>query len=211
MSGPNILVACEFSGQVRDAFIRYGYDAISCDLLPTETPGPHIVGDVLKLLQEPWDLIIAHPPCTYLCNSGVCHLYVGGKKGNGLDYDRWFKMQEGAEFYKNIMWANSPLIAIENPIMHRYAKEWIGALPDFSVQPWMFGDPYTKRTCFWTKGLPPLTPIYATKEDFFRDTAFTKIEAAVHNVSPGPDRWKKRSVTYPGIADAIAKYWGELI
>ena len=186
-----VLVACEYSGRVRDAFIALGHDAVSCDLLPTEQPGPHIQGDVRPLLRQPWDLVIAHPPCTRLCNSGVRWLHERGL---------WHDMREGAEFFLACLNANTPRVAVENPVMHKYAREIVGRGPDFTVQPWQFGDRAKKRTCFWTRGLPPLTPT--------SDLTAADAVAEVHLASPGPDRWKNRSRTYPGIADAIAKQWG---
>lgn len=144
-----ILIACEFSGIVSTAFRAAGFNAISCDLLPSEQPGPHITGDVTPLLKQPWDLIIAHPPCTRLCNSGVRWLH---------ERNLWEEMKQSAHFFKSCLEANSPLIAVENPIMHKYAIAIIGRKPNFSIQPWQFGHPETKRTCFHTKGLPPLIP-----------------------------------------------------
>lgn len=188
-----ILIACEYSGRVRDAFLARGHDAISCDLLPTEVPGPHIQGDVSAMLREPWDLVIAHPPCTYLANSGVRWLHT--------DPSRWELMKQGAAFFLECLRANAPMVAVENPVMHKYAREAIGGLrPDFTVQPWQFGDPAKKRTCFWTRGLPPLTP---TSEMTADDAV-----AECHLASPGPDRWKNRSRTYQGIANAMASQWG---
>ena len=186
------LVACEYSGRVRDALIAVGVDAVSCDLLPTETPGPHIQGDVLALLREPWDLVIAHPPCTYLCNSGVRWLHE--RPG------RWEKMREGAEFFLACLDANAPRVAVENPVMHRYAREIVGRRQDFSVQPWQFGDAAKKRTCFWTRGLPPLVPTSTMRAE--------DAKADCHLAPPGPNRWKERSRTYEGIARAIAQQWG---
>ena len=113
-----VLVACEYSGTVRDAFINTGHDAMSCDILPTDQPGPHYQGDVREMLHERWDLIIAHPPCTYLCNSGVCHLH--------KDPTRWAKLEDAAKFFKLFLDIDGPRVAIENPIMHKYAKELIG-------------------------------------------------------------------------------------
>ena len=113
-----VLVACEFSGTVRDAFIAAGHDAISCDILPTDKPGPHYQGDVRDMLYERWDLIIAHPPCTYLCNSGVCHLHT--------DSARWGKLEDAAKFFKLFLDIDIPRVAIENPIMHKYGKQLIG-------------------------------------------------------------------------------------
>lgn len=184
-----VLVACEYSGRVRDAFLARGHDAISCDLLPTEVPGPHVQGDVSALLREPWDLVIAHPPCTYLANSGVRWLHT--------DPSRWERMREGAAFFMACLGANAPRVAVENPVMHGHAGI---RKPDFTVQPWQFGDPAKKRTCFWTKGLSPLTP---TSEMTAKDAV-----AECHLARPGPDRWKLRSRTYPGIAQAIADQWG---
>jgi len=184
-----VLVACEFSGRVRDAFITMGHDAISCDLLPND--GPHIQGDVRGLLREHWDLVIAHPPCTRLCNSGVRWLH---------ERNLWAEMEAAASFFLECLEANSPKVAVENPVMHRYAREIIGRGPDFTIQPWQFGDPFKKRTCFWTKGLDPLTPTSTM-------TAADAV-AEVHLMPPSKDRWKKRSVTYQGIANAMAEQWG---
>lgn len=187
-----VLVACEHSGRVRDAFIARGFDAVSCDLLPSDSPGPHIQGDVFDLLFEEWDLVIAHPPCTRLCNSGVRWLH---------ERDLWLEMEEAANFFLACLNANSHYVAVENPVMHKYAKSIIGRSHDFTVQPYEHGDPYSKRTCFWTKGLPPLKPTNIVSGRY----------PAVHFASPGPDRSKIRSITYPGIADAIADQWGRVI
>ena len=190
-----VLVACEYSGRVRDALLARGVDAVSCDLLPTETPGPHIVGDVLPLLRKRWEMVIAHPPCTYLCNSGVRWLHE--RPG------RWAEMQRAAQFFLECLNANAPLVAVENPVMHRYAREIVGEGPAFTVQPWQFGDPARKRTCFWTRGLPPLLST--------SDMTAADARADCHLASPGPDRWRERSRTYPGIAAAIADQWGGLL
>ena len=194
-----VLVACEFSGIVRDAFIAAGHDAVSCDLLPTERPGPHIQGDVIALLDnESFDLIIAHPPCTYLANSGVRWLY--GGKGTVRDPERWLNTYEAARFFRTLLYADCDRVAVENPIMHRYGREIIGRGPNQIIQPWMFGHPETKATCIWLKGLPPLTPTNIVDGR----------EPRVHHASPGPDRWKERSRTLPGIAAAMADQWGAL-
>ena len=186
-----ILVACEYSGRVRDAFLERGHDAWSCDLEPCESdPARHIQGDVLPILDGDWDMVIAHPPCTYLANSGVRWLH--------SDPSRWERMREGAEFFLRFLHARAPRVAVENPVMHKYAREIIGRGPDFTVQPWQHGDGYVKRTCFWTRGLPPLTPTNIVEGR----------EAECHRMPPGPDRWKARSRTYPGIARAIAGQWG---
>jgi hypothetical protein len=184
-----VLVACEFSGTVRDAFRARGHDAVSADLLPAEAPGPHYQGDARDLLGDGWDLLIAHPPCTRLCNSGVRWLE---------ERDLWAEMREAAQLFLDFLNAPVPRIAVENPVMHRYAREIIGRGPDFTVQPWMFGDGEVKRTCFWTRGLLPLRPTHFVEGR----------EARIHMASPGRDRWKMRSVTYPGLAKAMADQWG---
>jgi len=184
-----VLIACEFSGVGREAFKAKGHDAWSCDLLPTEIPGQHIQGDVRTILRFGWDLIIAHPSCTRLCNSGVRWLH---------ERNLWDEMREGAEFFKECLNGNALKIAVENPVMHKYAVEIIGRKHDFSVQPYEHGEPYTKRTCFWTKGLPKITPTKIIEERY----------PAVHRASPGPDRWKERSRSYPGIMNALAEQWG---
>ena len=184
-----VLVACEFSGRVRDAFIAKGHEAVSCDLLPSDTPGPHIQGDVLPLLDQRWDMIIAHPPCTRLCNSGVCWL----EKRN-----LWDDMRQGAAFFKMFLDADCERIAVENPIPHKYAVAEIGRKYDQIIQPWQFGHGETKATCLWLKGLPPLQPT---------DIVDGR-EQRLHRLPPGPDRAKKRSETYQGIADAFAEQWG---
>ena len=191
-----VLVACEFSGIVRDAFRARGHDAVSCDLLPTEKSGPHIMDDAMEHLDHDWDLIVAHPPCTYLANSGVRWLF--GGKGTTRDPERWALMEDAALFFREFLTAPCPRIAVENPIMHRYGKEIIGRQHDCLIQPWEHGEPETKATCFWLKGLPPLKPSRIVEGRSPR----------VHHASPGPDRWKERSRTLPGIAAAMAKQWG---
>lgn len=187
-----VLVACEYSGRVRDAFIALGHDAMSCDFLPTERPGPHHQGDVRPLLREPWDLVIAHPSCTRLCNSGVRWL---------AERDLWDEMREAASFFLECLNANAPRVAVENPVMHKYAREIVGRGPDFSIQPWQAGDPEKKRTCFWTRGLPPLKGrSLLTASD---------ANSSCHLASPGPDRWKERSLTHIGIAWSMAYQWGD--
>ena len=184
-----VLIACEHSGIVRDAFRARGHDAVSCDLLPTDRPGPHVQGDVRPLLRERWDLVISHPPCTRLCLSGVRWLHERGL---------WTELTEAAALFRACLDANAPRIAVENPTMHRYALAAVGRGPDCSTQPWMHGDGETKRTCYWLRGLPPLTP-----------TSIVDGRAArVHRCPPGPDRWKHRSRTPTGIAVAMADQWG---
>lgn len=182
-----VLVACEYSGVVRDAFIGGGHDAMSCDILPTDSPGPHYQGDVRDVLDGCWDLMIAHPPCTHLAVSGARHF--AGKKIDG-------RQQSAISFFMMLMKADIPMIAIENPvciISSIYRK------PDQVVQPWQFGHGETKATCLWLKNLPRLEP--------------TKIvegrESRIHKMPPSPDRWKQRSKTFEGIAKAMADQWGK--
>jgi site-specific DNA-cytosine methylase len=188
MTTMRVLIACEYSATVRDAFRRRGYDAWSCDLLPTEGDDRyHIQGDVLLLLEGmngPWDLMIAHPPCTHLAVSG----------------SRWFKdkraeQAEALDFVRRLMDAPIPRIAIENPISVISTKI---RKPDQIIQPWQFGHGETKATCFWLKNLPFLKPTNIVDGR----------EAKVHRMSPGPNRWKERSRTYAGVAEAMAEQWG---
>lgn len=197
-----VLVACEYSGIVRDAFTDAGHDAVSCDLLPTESArGRHVLGDVLELLRsEQFDLMIAHPPCTYLTNSGVCWLH--------KDPNRWQLLDEGAAFFRQLLDAHVPLKCIENPIMHKYAKERIGRKQSQVVQPWMFGHLEQKATCLWLDGLPLLKPTRVVKDEMMQ---LPKRERErLHYCSPGPDRWKERSRTFKGIAQAMADQWGRI-
>src|SRR4051812_22799665 len=193
-----ILVACEFSGIVRDAFIAAGHEAVSCDLLPSERPGPHIRGDAAFVAHRDkgeWDLMVAHPPCTFLANSGVRWLY--GGKGTTPDPARWTEMEDAARFFRVLLDAPIPRIAVENPVMHSHAGI---RKPDQYVQPWQFGHGEVKATGLWLRGLPPLTPTNIVDGR----------EPRVHHASPGPDRWKERSRTLPGIAAAMASQWGFL-
>jgi site-specific DNA-cytosine methylase len=181
-----VLIACEYSGRVRDAFIRAGHDAISCDLLPTEQPGPHHQGDVLEFIQSwQFDLMVAHPPCTHLSVSGARHF--AAKRADG-------RQQAALEFVRALMAAPVAQIAIENPISIISSAI---RKPDQIIQPWQFGHGETKATCLWLKGLPLLaaTDVVAGRE------------ARVHKMPPSPDRWKERSRTYQGIADAMASQW----
>lgn len=207
-----VLVACEFSGVVRDAFIACGHDAVSCDLLPSDKDGPHIQGDVLEILGDGWDLMIAHPPCTYLTNSGVCHLHENITSKNGVrakvyGQARMEAMRAGAEFFNRLYHAPIKKVCVENPIPHKYAREIIGPYTQL-IQPWMFGHGETKGTCLWLRGLPPLERTYR-KGDLFANQEPSERVQRVHMMSPGADRWKKRSITYQGIADAMAEQWGK--
>ncbi len=197
-----ILVACEYSGIVRDAFLERGHDAWSCDLLPTETKSNrHIQGDVRDVLNWGWDfLMVAHPPCTRLCNSGVRWLSKP-PRGKTLD-DMQRELVEGAALFSDCWNAPIERICIENPVMHRHAKALIRNYEEFaqSVQPWQFGDGEVKRTCLWLKNLPKL-----------QSTKVVEGRAArVHRMPPGPDRQKERSRFFPGIADAMAEQWGKM-
>lgn len=181
-----VLIACEYSGRVRDAFIALGHTAMSCDILPTDTPGPHYQGDVFDIINDGFDLMIAHPPCTHLSVSGARHFAV--KQASGVQ-------QEALAFVGRLLGAPIPMIALENPISiisSHFRK------PDQIIQPWMFGHGETKATCLWLKGLPKLTPTNIVDGR----------EARVHKMPPSPDRWKLRSTTYQGIADAMANQWG---
>lgn len=191
-----VLVACEFSGVVRDAFTALGHDAWSCDLLPSETPGKHLQGDALNHLGEGWDLLIAHPPCTCLTNAGARWLY--GGKGSVKDLKRWRAMEDSARFFLAMLNAPVPRVCVENPIMHRHAAKIVGQPYTQIIQPWQFGHGETKATCLWLKGLPPLKPTNVVSGRTPR----------VHHASPGKDRWKERSRTLPGIARAMAEQWG---
>ena len=195
----DVLIACETSGIVRDAFITAGHNAVSVDILPTDSPGPHITGDALNVLGQGWDLMIAHPPCTYMSNSGVQHLR--------RDATRWNKLNAAADFFNALLDADIPRICIENPIMHKYALERIGNRKyDQIIQPYQFGHMEQKATCLWLKGLFRLTPTsdLKTKTMQLPDSQRQRIFWA----SPGPERWKVRSMTYTGIARAMAEQWG---
>lgn len=190
-----VLVACEYSGRVRDAFLAAGHDALSCDLLPTEAPGPHHQGDVRDVLGDGWDLMIAHPPCTHLAVSGA----------------RWFKDKQAEQvealaFVRLLLDADIPRIALENPvsiISSRIRK------PTQIIQPWHHGHNESKKTCLWLKNLPPLVPsdLLPGDERTIRDN---QTPSGQNKLGPSPDRWKLRSATYPGIAQAMADQWGHL-
>lgn len=203
-----ILIACEFSGIVRDAFLVRGHDAISCDLLPTERPGPHYQGDVMDIIGDGWDLMIAHPPCTHLAVSGA----------------RWFpqkildgRQQQGIDFFMKMVTASIPKIAVENPIgimSKKYRK------PDQIVHPYWFGDSVQKGTCFWLKNLPKLVPtnivdkglIYVDPRGNSHGGEFTLRAKRAYSplmlLPRNAERWKIRSTTFQGIADAMAAQWG---
>lgn len=198
-----ILIACEESQTVCNAFRKKGHEAYSCDIQECSGGHPewHILGDVTQQLNKNWDLIIAHPPCTYLSNSGVC--WLTGKRAKP---GRWDKMEEGAKFFKLFLDSNCQRVAIENPIMHKYAVEIIGRRHDQLVQPWMFGHAERKATCFWLKGIPPLVQTENVKDEMM---GLPKREQQrLHYLPPTPDRAKLRSKTFEGIAEAMADQWG---
>ena len=205
-----VLVCCEFSGIVREAFNRLGHDAWSCDLLATEIPGRHFRIDARECLAfREWDLVIAHPPCTYLCNSGVRWLY--GKKGGSVvrDAARWQDMREGAAFFRSFFERYAGKLAVENPIMHSHGLAEVGepaGVVKQVVQPWQFGHLETKATVLWLRGLAPLRETDNVKAAM---KALPKSQTnKVHLMPPGPDRWAMRSRTFPGIAEAMALQWG---
>lgn len=185
-----VLVACEYSGVVRDAFNRGGHEVLSCDLLPTEAPGSHYAGDLFDVIDYPWDLAIFHPPCTHLSVSGSRHF--GAKRTDG-------RQQSAVSFFMQIVRRSQhiPMTAIENPVC---IMSSLWRKPDQVIQPWQFGHGETKATCLWLKGLPPLRPTKVVEGR----------EARIHKMAPSPDRWKERSKTYQGIADAMASQWGAL-
>jgi hypothetical protein len=192
-----ILVACEYSGIVRDAFRARGHDAWSCDLLPTDTVDKsfHVQGDVLNILSDGWDLMIAHPPCTHLASSGA----------------RWFKNKQAEQeaaikFVVDLMRAPIPRIAIENPVgvISRFIRK-----PEQIIQPWQFGHEATKTTCLWLHSLPKLKPTMIVGKGLRHVTKSGRSLPAWYNLPPSPDRWKIRSTTFQGIADAMATQWGD--
>lgn len=217
-----VLVACEWSGTVRDAFRRRGHEAWSCDLLgpddlpeefhAQEWPNYHLVGDVRQMLGVfgwEWDLLIAHPECKYLCNSGVRWLYKDGRKANGKDPKRWRGMRDGVELFNWLATRPIPRKCIENSVMHNHALKLLkhpnaqyaasGIIhPDQIIQPWMFGHGETKATALWLDNLLLLQPT----------NVVSGREPVVHHMSPGPDRGRLRGRTYSGIAEAMAVQWG---
>jgi len=192
-------VACEYSGAVRDAFRARGHDAMSCDLLPTDVDGPHYQGDVFDVIGNGWDLMIAHPPCTYLCSSGL--------HWNGRVEGRAAKTEDALAFVRALLDAPIPRIAIENPvgcIGTRIRKA------DQTIQPHQFGDDASKATCLWLKGLPLLTPTDRVPGRMVNGKArwANQTDSGQNRLAPSADRWKLRSATFPGIAAAMADQWG---
>ena len=196
-----VLVACEYSGRVRDAFIRKGHKAMSCDLLPTDAPGPHYQGNVLDIINDGWDLMVAHPPCTYLSVSGM-HWTTRGLRDPQLTED-------ALEFVRILLGAPIPRIALENPvsvISSRIRK------PDQIITPYMFGHDASKKTCLWLKGLALLQPTEMVAPRIVKGKKRwgNQTDSGQNKLAPSADRWKIRSETYQGIADAMAAQWGVL-
>ncbi|NNV20579.1 hypothetical protein EHE22_09095 [Ochrobactrum pseudogrignonense] len=232
MRSLRVLIGCEYSGTVRRAFAMRGHDAWSVDLLPSaDRSNKHIVGDVRDYLDDGWDLLmVAHPPCTRLCNSGVRWLSEPPTRLTAEHYSKseieafasmsrderhafmWQKLDEGAELFSTLWNAPIERVAIENPVMHKHAKKRIRNYEDFaqSVQPYQFGHRETKRTCLWLRGLPPLTPTTPELESEYRSLPVEERRklARVHNASPGASRWAERSKFFEGIADAMGDQWG---
>lgn len=192
-----VLIACEFSGVVRNAFLDRGHDAWSCDLMPAlvnPSRMRHLRQDVRPLLKQRWDLVIAHPPCTYLSKVGISWLY--------KENSRWRRMVDGCEFFIECLWANSDKTCVENPVMHRYARDIVIVPPTQIIQPHEFGHPETKKTCLWLRGLLPLQPtrLVDGRKDHMDTTTSWK--------GSGKIRQLRRSITFQGIADAMADQWG---
>jgi hypothetical protein len=183
-----VLVACEYSGRVRNAFAALGWDAWSCDLLPSETPGNHIQDDVRKHLHHDWDIMVGHPECTRIANSGVRWL-----DERGL----WDQLDDACAFFRCLLDAPVKHIALENPIPHKYALDRIGRKYDQIIQPWQHGHGETKATCLWLKNLPKLTP----------SNVVSGREQRIWKLPPSEDRWKERSRTFSGVAQAMANQW----
>lgn len=195
----DIIIACEFSGTVRDEFLKKGHEAISCDFLETISPGPHYKGDIRDIIYDGWDMLIGFPPCTYICSSGL--------HWNKRDLTRVEKTDEALDFVRFLMNAPIEKIAIENPvgcISSRIRK------PDQYIQPYQFGHDASKKTCLWLKGLPPLEPTEFIEPRIINGLPrwANQTDSGQNRLSPSKDRWAKRSLTYSGIAKAMAEQWG---
>ena len=202
-----ILIACEYSGTVRDAFIRAGHDAMSCDLLPTDAPGPHYQGDVMNIIDDGWDMMVAHPPCTYMSCAGACRMYP--QKGI-VDFERLAKAMEAKNFFMCLLNAPIPRICVENPkplnILGLPAETQI-------IQPWMFGEPYTKKTLLWLKNLKLLTRTNVITQGvvpFCPSNTSRKLGGKSLGAAKRGNDSKNRSATFQGIADAMANQWGNV-
>lgn len=200
-----VLIACERSGVVREAFRERGHDAWSCDLVKTERPGQHIIGDIREVLEDKWkggcwDLMIAHPDCTYLSNSGVHWLH--------RQEGRWERMRDAAQFFRFLLeFPTINRVAVENPVMHKYAVKIIGRKHGFTIQPYQFGHPESKRTCFWTRNLRPLHPTNILPKPS-RGYWDNQTPSGQNKLGPSEKRAMTRARTYEGIAKAIADQWG---
>ncbi len=205
-----VLVACEFSQIVTKAFRDKGHEAYSCDLLPTEgNPDWHIQGDVLEILDDGWDLMIAHPPCTYLCLSSVCWLYKDRLAQTAKE--RWVSMKKAARFVKQLLSSDIPKKVIENPIPHRYARNEIGRTYDQIIKPCHFGENCTKQTCLWLENLPKITPtnhVETTRHITKSGKSYDSWWFMTSLISDLEERRRVRSTTFQGIADAMAEQWG---
>lgn len=222
----NVLIACERSGVVREAFRRRGHNAYSCDLVsPDDDSAHHLVGDALKIIKggwrdRPWDLVIAHPPCTRLSNSGALRLYKGGKFENGRDIFKWDEMDRAALFFRQFFVVSAesgvPKLCVENPIQHGHAYEAHACgKPTQIVQPWEFGDDASKATCLWLRNLPELRQTLLIKPRIVIGANGRKYprwanqtDSGQNRLGPSPNRAKIRAQTYPGIAEAMAEQWG---
>lgn len=193
-----VLIACEYSGAVRDAFLAQGHDAMSCDLLPTDVAGPHYQGDLFDVIDYPWDLMIAHPPCTDLAVSGAA--WFAAKRMDG-------RQQASASFFMALARRSEHIkhVAIENPIC---IMSSLWRKPDQIIQPWMFGHPESKATCLWLKNLPPLAETNNVHTHF--KSLPKNQQQRIHYLPPSEDRWKERSKTFAGVAEAMASQWGIL-
>ena len=195
----DIIIACEFSGTVRDEFLKKGHEVMSCDLLETISPGPHYKGDIRDIIYDGWDMLIGFPPCTYICSSGL--------HWNKRDLTRVKKTDKALDFVRLLMDAPIEKIAIENPvgcISSRIRK------PDQYIQPYQFGHDASKKTCLWLKGLPPLEPTEFIEPRIINGLPrwANQTDSGQNRLSPSKDRWAKRSLTYSGIAKAMAEQWG---
>lgn len=208
----NVLIGCEESGTVRSAFERRGHHTISCDLQPTRRPGVHVVGDILPLLDEPWDLAILFPPCTYSANSGAKHLYVGGRKENGPDVQRWADMEAGVAFFNACLTRGRRIRrrVVENSKPHGHALRRMARRYDQIIKLEWFGEREMKDTCLWLDNVPPLVKTNDVGPPPPAGSAERKAWERVFRMGPSPTRARDRSEFRPGVAAAMADQWGSL-
>lgn len=209
----NVIIGCEYSGVVRDAFTARGHNAWSCDLLQTERPGQHHQGDLIRFLNDTkgfWQLGIFHPTCTRICNSGVLRLYRGGQKCNGIDPAKWQEMVEACTFFKQLLDAEIDCVGVENPVPHGHAAKLIGQKYSQTIQPYNFNEDASKRTCLWLRGLSPLTDTgyFPPRMVDGRPRWGNQTDGGQNKLPPSETRGKDRAKTYQGIADAMAAQWG---